>query len=146
MVIQGEFAYVTLAVYGDAASEPPLDPVSYEPTPLPDVLYHRLSPALDLASSKEPTLLPRELFSLVSHAPSLSDAIRHIFCPKLSDEDRDGDHFSSLEDCATTDLSGTKWLERAAEALMMPVNEDISLDSLRKFAEKIPRVLAEKVR
>ena len=57
LVIQGDFVYVTLAVYGDAALEPPLDQTSYEVTPLPDIFYHRLSPVLDLANSKEPTLL-----------------------------------------------------------------------------------------
>lgn len=145
MVVQGDFEYVTLAVYGDVASEPTLDSSSHGPMLLPDIIYQPLSPAMDPANSNEPTLLPRELLNLIPRAPSLSAAIRLIFCLKPVDGELNGD-LISWEDCATTEVSGLEWLERAAEPLMTSVNEDVPLEILKKFSERIPEVLVEKVR
>ncbi|KAF8492904.1 hypothetical protein JB92DRAFT_3236124 [Gautieria morchelliformis] len=144
MVVQGDFVHVTLAVYGDAASEPPLDPVSYEPTPLTAIVPHALAPALDPANSNEPTLLSRDIINLIPHAPLLPTAIRLIFCLKPADEDYGGDRFSSLDDCIVSDISGLEWLERAAETLMAPLHEDVSLDLLKAFSERISDALIEK--
>jgi hypothetical protein len=146
MVIQGDFINVTLAVYGDAASEPPLDPFSYEPTPITAVVHHALSPALDPANSNDPTLLSRDMINLIPHAPLLPMAIRLIFCLKPADKDCDGDRFASLDDCIASDISGLEWLERAAETLMVPLDEDVPLDSLKAFSERISDALIEKVK
>ena len=140
LVIQGDFVYVTLAVYGDAALEPPLDQTSYEVTPLPDIFHHHLSPALDLANSKEPTLLSREIFDLMPDSPSLLATIRLIFCLKPVD----GDPSPSIADCLAADVSGLEWLERAVEPLMTPVY-DVSMNLLKLFAEKISEAFVEKV-
>lgn len=145
MVIQGDFVQVTLAVYGDASSEPSLDPVSYEATPLSDIFHHRLSSALDPANSNEPTLHSREIFKLIPHSPPLPVVIRLIFCLKPAGAEWGGDLFS-LDDCIATDVSGLGWLEKAVEPLMTPVHDNVSLDSLKVFAEKTSEALIEKVR
>jgi hypothetical protein len=147
MVVQGDFARATIAVYGDAVSEPPVVPVTYEPKPLPVVSRHRLSAALDPSNSTDPSSLSRELLTLVPDTPSLPLIIRLMCCLKAPDGEWSpaAFPFTNLEECLENDLSGLDWLEKASDTLMTPVNENIDIDVLKNFAEKILDALPDKV-
>ena len=51
----------------------------------------------------------------------------------------------NVEECLETELSGLAWLEKACHTMAMFVREDVNVDLLKSFAEKIPDALSDKV-
>lgn len=138
MIVKGHYDVVSLAVYGQVASEPaPVE--SYEEKPLPVVEPLPISKAIDPANSSEPKLLAEKLLSIISDSVSLPLVIRLMFCLKPADddwEDPDFPHlYSDLEDNeADFDLEGI------VSSMRRPIQDDIPTDS-EAFAKLATRVL-----
>ncbi|KAI1796048.1 hypothetical protein LXA43DRAFT_1160446 [Ganoderma leucocontextum] len=145
MIVKGAFQSVSMAIYGDTVSDAPTTPETYEPRPLPSTTATPLSPALDPANARDPSQLARELLKLIPDAPELELAIRLVFCLKPSNDDWDLPEFPYLyadleEDSAEFDL------ERAFRLTVRPVADDVSSETLRKFAERVARCMNHKAR
>ncbi|RXW25465.1 hypothetical protein EST38_g405 [Candolleomyces aberdarensis] len=137
MIVKGHYDVVSLAVYGQVASEPaPVD--SYEQKPLPVVQPLPLSKSIDPANSPEPKQLAEKLLSIISDPVSLPLVVRLMFCLKPADddwEDPDFPHlYSDLEDNeADFDLEGV------VSSMRRPIEDDIPADSdaFSKLADRV---------
>lgn len=90
MIFKGEFESVSLAIYGDIATDTPLpSTTAYEAgqTQVPDSMP--LTRSLDPSNSAEPTWLANELLALIPDPPSLALAIRLMLCLKPASDDWD---------------------------------------------------------
>ncbi|KAL7282662.1 hypothetical protein ACG7TL_004135 [Trametes sanguinea] len=136
MIVKGDFESVSMAIYGDVVTESHAAPSNYEPRPLPTVTPAPLPAVLDPANARDPSQLARQLLKLIPDAPELELVIRLVFCLKPSDDDWDLPDFPYLHpdlDSASEDLD----LEKALRLTTRPVSDDISLDTVSHFAEKV---------
>jgi hypothetical protein len=143
IIIKGDFQSVSMSIYGEVISEiQPSQP--YEPRPISSVDIRPLSRAVDPANSADPTLLARQLLELIPDAPPLAIVIRLMFCLKPSNDDWDDAGFpylfTDLDHCIE-DLD----LEKAFEHTSRSVADDASLDSIRRFSEKVAALIGPKV-
>jgi hypothetical protein len=136
MIVKGNFTKLSMAIYGDVASELPSAPSTYVPSILPPLNPTPLSPALDPANSEDPTALTRNLLSLIPDAPPLPLVIRLMFCLKPANDDWDLPEFPYLhpdldEDPIEFDL------DYAYQLTSQPVADDVPLEVLQRFVNKI---------
>jgi hypothetical protein len=82
MVVQGDFDYLSLAIYGTIVADIPSSPDVYEPQPLPSFEPVALSRALDPANSEDPSALGRSLLDSMPDSPALEDLITRTLCPR----------------------------------------------------------------
>jgi hypothetical protein len=144
MIIKGNFQNVSIAIYGELVSEVVSSPHVYEPRSISLKGKTPLSPSVDPSNAADPTLLAKQLLSLISDAPPLPLVIRLMLCLKPSDDDWDNPDFPFLFndlDCDAEDFD----LEKAFQCTSKPVADDISRDSIEKFAEGIAAMIGPKV-
>lgn len=136
MIVRGDFETVSMAIYGEPVSEVYPAITSYEARPLPVLEPTPVSPALDLARSSDPTHLARQLLALIPDAPPLNLVIRLMFCLKPPNDDWDLPEFPHLySDLHEEDVDID--LDSAYRCLSRPVADDVSLEALLRFAEKV---------
>lgn len=147
MIVKGDFTKLSMAIYGDVASELPSSPSYHVPqageplsvTPLP------LSPALDPANSADPTTLTRSLLSLIPDAPPLPLVIRLMFCLKPANDDWDLPEFPYLHPDLDDDPVDFD-LDYVYEMTGQPVADDVPLEVLQRFADRVADAIEPKVR
>lgn len=136
MIVRGDFESVSMAIYGEVVTDAVAPVTSYTPglPQLPEPVS--ISPALDLANASDPTCLARQLLALIPDPPSLNLVIRLMFCLKLPNDDWDLPEFPHLySDLNEEDMDID--LDSAFRCLSRPVAENVSVESLQRFAEKI---------
>ncbi|KAI6100173.1 hypothetical protein F5141DRAFT_1218738 [Pisolithus sp. B1] len=134
--LRGDFETVSMAIYGEPVSEVLPVITDYEALPLPVTEPTPISPALDLARSPDPTLLARQLLSLIPDAPPLNLVIRLMFCLKPPNDDWDLPEFPHLySDLHEEDMDID--LDSAYRCLSRPVADDVPPEALLRFAEKV---------
>ena len=145
MIVKGNFTKLSMAIYGDVASELPSSPSSYVPGELIPFTPTPLSPILDPAHSGDPTTLTRNLLSLIPNAPPLPLVIRLMFCLKPANDDWDLPEFPYLHpdfgDCPI-DFD----LDYAYQLTSQPVADDVPLEVLQGFADRVADAIGPKVR
>lgn len=145
MIVKGNFDCLSIAIYGDIVTDSPPPPQTYEPKPLPSNEPLPLSRAVDPSNSSDPTLLAKNLLSLLPDPPPLPLLIRRMFCLKASDEEWDLPEFPHIYadlDAGIPDFS----LEKAVDCTTRPVPDDIAYESLDAFAKRIADSIGPKVR
>lgn len=136
MIVRGDFECVSMAIYGEVITDATASATSYTPGVLQLPEPTPISPALDLANLFDPTCLARQLLALIPGAPSLNLVIRLMFCLKPPNDDWDLPDFPDLySDLNEEDIDID--LDSAFRCLSRPIAEDISVESLQRFAEKI---------
>jgi hypothetical protein len=145
MIVKGEFESLSMAIYGELVSDIPPAADTYEPQPLPTVNPSSLSKAVDPANTIDPTLLAKQLLSLIPDSPPLSLVIRLMFCMKPTNEDWDAPDFPYLHADLDTEIEGFD-LDGALDITTKPIAEETSEETLTRFAESIGNCLANKVR
>jgi hypothetical protein len=145
MIVKGNFTKLSMAIYGDVASELPSSPSAFHPpgvllpfTPTP------LSPALDPANSADPTTLTRNLLSLIHDAPPLPLVIRLMFCLKPANDDWDLPEFPYLHPDLDDDPVDFD-LDYAYQLTSQPVADDVPLGVLQRFADRVADAIEPKV-
>lgn len=150
MIVRGDFECVSMAIYGELITDATASVTSYAPGVLQLPEPVPISPALDLANASDPTGLARQLLALIPGAPPLNLVIRLMFCLKPPNDDWDLPEFPHLySDLNEEDIDID--LDSAFRCLSRPVAEDVSVESLQQFAEKIadaigPMVCSELIR
>ena len=145
MIVKGNFTKLSMAIYGDVASELPSAPSSYVPSTLPSLNPIPLSPPLDPANSADPTTLTRNLLSLIPDAPPLPLVIRLMFCLKPANDDWDFPEFPYLHPDLEVDLMEFD-LDYVHQLTSQPVADDVPLDVLQRFADRVADAIGPKVR
>ncbi|KAI0751135.1 hypothetical protein C8Q80DRAFT_554820 [Daedaleopsis nitida] len=145
MIVRGTFKAVSMAIYGEVASDSSAAPTSYEPRSLPSLSPVPLIPALDPSSARDPTQLARHLLKLIPDAPELELVIRLVFCLKPSNDDWDLPDFPYLYPDLDEDGSGFD-LEKAFNITMRPAPDDVSPETVGRFAERVAQCIAPKGR
>ncbi|EIN10856.1 hypothetical protein PUNSTDRAFT_142767 [Punctularia strigosozonata HHB-11173 SS5] len=141
MILSGDFHSITIAVYGEIASELSNFPTTYEPRtlPMPDALP--LHPALDPSNSTVPTNVARKLLAPLPDIP-LELVIQIMFSLKPPKEDWDLVEFPHLY----ADLAGLvdKDLETALRITSRPLPSGTPSEDISDFADNITRSLTYK--
>ncbi|KAI9464297.1 hypothetical protein F5148DRAFT_1210170 [Russula earlei] len=143
MIVKGDFAKLSMAIYGDVAAELPSPPTSYVPGVLPPFTPAPLPPVLDPANSGDPTTLTRNLLSLIPNAPPLPLVIRLMFCLKPTNDDWDLPEFPYLHPDLSDDPVDFD-LEYAYQLASQPVADDVPLDVLQRFADRVAAAIEPK--
>ncbi|TBU32987.1 hypothetical protein BD311DRAFT_774649 [Dichomitus squalens] len=138
MIVKGAFDSVSMAIYGEVVSDTPAAPEIYEPRPLPSATAVPLAPALDPANARDPTQLARQLLKLIPDAPDLELVIRLVFCLKPPNDDWDLPEFPYLHPDLDEDAHDFD-LEKAFRSTTRPVADDVSPETLSRFAERVAR-------
>ena len=144
MIVKGAFECVSLAIYGEVASEAPSSSPAYYPKAHASLDPIPIPRALDPSTSYDPTQLARELLKLIPDAPPLELIVRLMFCLKPSHDDWDSPEFPYLHpDLEQLDEEAD--LEQVSELLMRPVADDIKEEILAQFCESVAGMIGEKV-
>jgi hypothetical protein len=133
-----------MAIYGDVASELPEQPPPYVLAMLPPLTPTPLSPALDPANSGDPTSLTRNLLALIPDAPPLPLVIRLMFCLKPANDDWDLPEFPYLHPDLGDDPVYFD-LDYAYQLTSQPVADDVPLEVLQRFADRVADAIGPKV-
>lgn len=144
MIVKGQFESLSMAIYGDIVSEIPPPPTTYEEKPLPSLEPMPLSKAVDPANSSDPTVLAKQLLAMIPDSPSLSLVTRLMFCMKPPNEDWEDPSFPFLFADLDVDEEDID-LDRMLQKIARPLGEDVSEESLTKFAETFGRLIGPKV-
>lgn len=144
MIIRGKFSHLSVAIYGDIATEAAPSTSTYEPKELPHVERNALPPSLDPSNTIDPTALAQSILSLAPDSPSLSLLIRLMFCLKPSNEDWDEPGFPHLYANFDQDLNDMS-LERAVELTSRPVSDFADEGTLTRFASGVGLAVDNKV-
>ncbi|TFK55651.1 hypothetical protein OE88DRAFT_1716405 [Heliocybe sulcata] len=136
MILKGNFNSMSLAVYGDLASEPP--PSCPEPKELPFIESTLLPRSLDPSNCLDPTSLAEQLLTLIDDPPPLHLLIRLMFCLKLSSDDWENPDFpylyADLDYAADADNFD---LQEAYTMTGRPLAENASDDSISGFVARV---------
>jgi hypothetical protein len=144
MIVKGNFEALSMAIYGDIASDAP--PVqNYEPKASPSVESIPLSRAVDPSNSSDPTLLAKQLLSLMPDSPPLPLVVRLMFCMKPSNEDWELSKFPYLHANLDGEIEEDFDLQTAVRWTCRPVQDDISCESLSRFAVRVASCIGPKV-
>lgn len=135
---------ISVATYGELVEEPAIAE-EYEPRPLPNPTPVYLSATVDLANSTTPTLLAEQLLSLLPVVPPLYLATRLIFSLKPEDEEWDRDGFPFLYTDLDIDTEDILDLETLVQSVSRPIRDDVSPESLSKFATRMHDSLGSNV-
>lgn len=145
MIVKGAFQSVSLAIYGEVASEAPSAPTAYTPKTYASIDPVPIPRALDPSTCYDPTQLSRQLLSLIPEAPPLELIVRLMFCLKPAHDDWDAPEFPYLHpDLEQLDAEAD--LEKVSEFLMRPVADEIPEDVVTRFTETVVGMIGEKVR
>ncbi|KXN89433.1 hypothetical protein AN958_05595 [Leucoagaricus sp. SymC.cos] len=135
MIVKGSFDQISLAIYGHLVSEK--TPVlAYEPKSIVPSEPETLSVHLDPANASDPTTLAKSLLGLIPNAPSLSLAIRLMFCMKPTEDDWDNPDFPHIYANLENDNEDYD-LDAIVANLDRPIPEDVNQESLDKFVERL---------
>ena len=144
MIVKGPFQAVAMAIYGDLVAESPPPLTKYEPNAIPSVEPLPLSPTIDPSNSADPTLLARQLLTLIPNSPALPFVISIMFCLKLSDDDWEHPDFpyvfANIEE-ELVDLN----LEKAYQCTSKLIPDNCAQDLLQRFSENIASLIVSKV-
>ena len=143
VIIQGQYEILSMAIYGDVIADTP-DVREYEPRPIPALFSASLPKTVDPSNSTEPTILAQQLLSLLPDSPPLPLIVRLMFCLKPPDEDWEHPDFPYLY----SDLDSEDEIYDIAtlvQSISRPVKDDISVNTLSTFAERITDFLGPKV-
>ncbi|THH33535.1 hypothetical protein EUX98_g698 [Antrodiella citrinella] len=143
MIVKGAFESVSMAIYGEVASETPSSPPTYTPKTYASVDPVPTPRALDPSNANDPTQLARQLLSLIPDAPPLELIVRLMFCLKPSHDDWDSPDFPYLYP-DLEQLPEEADLEQVSEYLMRPVADDIKEDVLAQFSDTVGGMIGEK--
>jgi len=144
IIFRGDFKVISVATYGEVVEEPSVAE-EYEPRPLPVQTPGYLPATVDLANTSTPTLLAEQLLSLLSVVPPLHLATRLIFSLKPEDEEWDRDGFPFLYTDLDIDTEGILDLETLVQSVSRPIRDDVSPESLSKFATRMHDFLGSNV-
>ena len=144
VIFQGAFESVSVAIYGDLASENPTIPLAYHPSPLPIVERTTLSGSLDPANAKDPTLLARQLLELTPDSPSLAIIVRLMYCIKPSGSDWEHPDFPYLYVDLGQDMADFS-LEKAVKLTAEQISDELTSDQLSDFADKVSNAIGPPV-
>ena len=143
VIIQGQYEYLSMAVFGDVIAD--VQKVQgYEPRPIPALNSVSIPKSVDPSNSSEPTMIAQNLISLLPDSPPLSLIVRLIFCLKPPNEDWEHPDFPYLY----SDLDSEDEMYSIAtlvQSISRPVKDDVSVDALSTFAEKIIDLLEPNV-
>ena len=143
VIIQGQYEYLSMAVFGDVIAD--VQKVrGYEPRPIPALNSVSIPKSVDPSNSSEPTMIAQNLISLLPDSPPLSLIVRLIFCLKPPNEDWEHPDFPYLY----SDLDSEDEMYSIAtlvQSISRPVKDDVSVDALSTFAEKIIDLLEPNV-
>ena len=143
VIIQGQYEYLSMAVFGDVIAD--VQKVwEHEPRPIPALNSVSLPKTVDPSNSSEPTMLAQQLLSLLPDSPPLSLIVRLMFCLKPPNEDWEHPDFPYLY----SDLDSEDEMYSIAtlvQSISRPVKDDVSVDTLSTFAERIIDLLEPKV-
>ncbi|KAH8094936.1 hypothetical protein BXZ70DRAFT_896180 [Cristinia sonorae] len=143
MIVKGAFESVSLAIYGEVATETPASPLTYKPKAHASVEPIPIPRALDPSNCYDPTELARNLLRLIPDAPPLELIVRLMFCLKPSHDDWDSPDFPYLYP-DLEQLGDDTDLELVAELLMHPIADDIEEGTLTHFSESVAGMIGEK--
>jgi hypothetical protein len=144
MIVKGQFEALSIAIYGDIVTDPP--PVQkYEATALPSVEPTPLSRAVDPSNSLDPTLLAKQLLSLIPDSPPLPLVVRLMFCMKPSNEDWELSGFPYLHADLNGEVEEDFDLQTAIRWMYRPVRDDTPYESLSKFADRVASCIGSNV-
>jgi hypothetical protein len=137
-----------MAIYGEAVADNSPTVAPYHPRPLPTVEPTPLVSALDPAIERDPTRLAQSLLKLIVHSfpppPTLPVIIRLMFSLKPASDDWELPDFPyiypNLEEASDFDI------QHAAQITNRPVPDDISYETLERFAERVANAVGPKVR
>lgn len=110
-----------------------------------------LSPALDLATSHNPTALAEQLLGLMPSPTPLSLLVRLMFCLKPEEEDWENPNFpyvySNFEATLNDDDFENEVFDLASlvQSVSKPLKDDVSPESLTEFAGKMKDLLGSDV-
>jgi hypothetical protein len=144
VIFQGAFESVSLAVYGELATDQPPLPLTYSPNPLPVAEHTPLTGSLDPVNAKDPTLLARQLLELTPESPSLAIVVRLMYCVKPSDADWEHPDFPYLHVDLGQDIADFS-LEKAVKLTTEQISDELTPDQLSHFADKISNVIGPPV-
>ena len=144
VIIQGQYEYLSMAIFGDVIAD--IQKVQeYEARPsIPTLNSISLPKSVDPSNSTEPTMIAQQLISLLPDSPPLSLIVRLMFCLKPPNEDWDHPDFPYLY----SDLDSEDEMYSIAtlvQSISRPVKDDVSVDALSTFAERIIDFLEPKV-
>jgi hypothetical protein len=143
VIIQGQYEYLSMAVFGDVIAD--VQKVrGCEPRPIPALNSVSIPKSVDPSNSTEPTMIAQQLISLLPDSPPLSLIVRLIFCLKPPNEDWEHPDFPYLY----SDLDSEDEMYSIAtlvQSISRPVKDDVSVDTLSTFAERIIDFLEPKV-
>jgi hypothetical protein len=132
-----------MAVFGDVLAD--IQKVrEYEPRPIPALNSVSLPKSVDPSNSTEPTMIAQQLISLLPDSPPLSLIVRLMFCLKPPNEDWEHPDFPYLY----SDLDSEDEMYSIAtlvQSISRPVKDDVSVDTLSAFTERIIDFLEPKV-
>jgi hypothetical protein len=144
MIVKGVFECVSMAIYGEVVSELPPPPTTYEPTQMSLPEPVPLTRSLDPSNSSDPTWLAKELLMLIPESPPLPLVIRLMLCLKPSNEDWELPDFPYLY--TNLEVEDEEFdLDKAYQSTLRPVADDISVNLLEMFAERVAGVIGPKV-
>ena len=132
-----------MAIFGDVIADAQ-EIREYEPRPIPALNSVPLPKTLDPSNSSEPTTLAQQLLLLLPDPPPLSLIVRLIFCLKPPDEDWEHVDFPYLY----SDLDSEDEIYDIAtlvQSISRPVKDDVSVDTLSTFAERVTDFLGPTV-
>jgi hypothetical protein len=144
MIVKGAFVCVSIAIYGEVVSELPPPSATYEPKQMSLPEQVPLTRALDPSNSSDPTWLAKELLTLIPDSPPLPLVVRLMLCLKPSNDDWELPEFPYLY----TNLEAEDEefdLNKAFRSTARPVPDDVSVESLEKFADKVAGVIGPEV-
>ncbi|KAI0029917.1 hypothetical protein K488DRAFT_55305 [Vararia minispora EC-137] len=135
LILSGKFEKLSLAIYGEPIADHVRALTTYHPKPLPVPESIPLSSALDPATDRDPTRLAQSLLTLIPDAPPLPLIVRLMFSLKPANDDWDLPEFPYIY--PNLEEEGVFDLQAAAQVTNRPVSDEISLESLRKFADRV---------
>jgi len=137
MIVKGKFSVLSMAIYGEVVNDTPLPANTYNPSPVSSLGSFPLSPALDPANSNDPTLLAKQLLSLIPEAPPLPLVVRLIFCLKPPHDDWNLPAFPYLHADLDRQIEEELDLESIIQAVSRPVRDDVTDPTLSKFGASV---------
>lgn len=144
MIVQGKFESVSMAIYGDIATELPPPPTSYYPKviQLPEPVP--LSKPLDPSNANDPTFLAKQLLALTPDPPPLPMIIRLMYCVKPTNSDWEHPDFPYLYVDLDQDIADFD-LEKACRLTTSQMSDDLSPERLSRFADNVAAAIGPPV-
>jgi hypothetical protein len=145
MIVQGNFESVSMAIYGDVATEPSPSYSTYYSKQTPTLDDVPLSEHLDPSNANDPTLLAKQLLALIPDRPPLPILIRLMFCVKPSSSDWEHPDFPYIYVDLDHDIADFD-LEKACKLTTSQMSDNLPLERLARFAENVATAIGPPVR